>query len=363
MADNTTKRMLRAYFQRPTTTQFFTGMFQSPPENFYDGEEVEIDIERSGEQIAIVVQDLSTGYRENAADIYTSKTFKPPIFKEAITLNAFDLLKRMPGNDPYQNPQFRAAVQNKMMQGMNKVARKIDRAQELQAAQVMQTGTVTLSDETGAPLYELDFKPKASHFPTAAIAWGTAGATIYDDIQALSEEVRTDGQQDPDELVMGINAFNAFIKDEEIQKVFDNRRIDQGMVSMMRRRGDGGIFRGVVEIGNYSYDIWTYNGRYEDPQTQIVTPYLDPAKVIIRSSGARLDRTFGSIPNFNDLLGGGRQMFPEFPRRFNSAVRGQDLHTNIWKTNDGEQLKGGVGTRPLFIPTAIDTYGCLDTGA
>jgi hypothetical protein len=28
---------------------------------------------------------------------------------------------------------------------------------------------------------------------------------------------------------------------------------------------------------------------------------------------------------------------------------------------DGEQFFAGFGSRPLLIPTAIDTYGCLDT--
>jgi hypothetical protein len=40
-----TKKMLSAYFQEGPTTMFFTGFFQSPPENFYEAESVEIDVE------------------------------------------------------------------------------------------------------------------------------------------------------------------------------------------------------------------------------------------------------------------------------------------------------------------------------
>lgn len=364
MSGTVTKRMLRAYEQMAGATLFLTGLFQSPPENFHTSEEVEIDIVRSDEDIAIVIQDLSTGYRMNSEDLYTNKGFKPPIFKEAIALNAFDLIKRMPGQNPFESPDFRANLILKMFNGMVKVERKIRRALEQQASQVLQTGTVTLADENGTALYTLDYKPKGTHFPTSGTAWGQVGADPLGDLQALAEVIRNDGLDDPDQLIMGVKAFNAFIADEEVQKHYDNRRIDQGTISPMRMNGQGGNFRGVVEIGNYRYDIWTYGGRYKDPQTGNKIQFVDPAKVIMRASGGRLDATFGAIPNIGVLLNSqANQLLPELPSRISNAEGGMDLHTNAWLTNDGEQMFGGVGTRPLLIPTAIDTFGCLDTGA
>jgi hypothetical protein len=38
-----------------------------------------------------------------------------------------------------------------------------------------------------------------------------------------------------------------------------------------------------------------------------------------------------------------------------------DIQMNAWITADGETMMIQAGSRPLFIPTAIDTYGCLDT--
>src|SRR6056297_1909079 len=166
MSGNTTRRMISAYFQEASPTAFFSGMFQTRPENFHSSEEVEIDIVRSEEDVSIVIQDLSTGYRMNSDDLYTNKGFKPPIHKEAIPLNAFDLIKRMPGENPFQSPDFRANVITKMFSGMRKIERKIRRSIELQASQVLQTGVVTLTDINGAALYTLDYAPKTAHFPT-----------------------------------------------------------------------------------------------------------------------------------------------------------------------------------------------------
>ena len=313
MSGATTKRMIRAYQQMAQPMLFLSGLFQSPPENFHTSEEVEIDIVRSDEDISIVIEDLSTGYRIN---------------------------------------------------GLTKIERKIRRSIEVQASQVLQTGVVTLTDINGAALYTLDYKPKATHFPTAGTAWGTAGDDPVGDINALAEVIRGDGLADPDQLLMGVDAFEAFIKNSDVQKRFDTRRFDLGTIAPMQMRGNGGSYRGTVEIGNYRYDVWTYGGRYKDPQTGVSTPYLDPSKVVVRASSGRLDATFGAIPNIGALMGTtANQLLPELPGRLSNAAGGMDLFTNAWTSQDGEQLFGGVGARPLMIPTAIDTFGCLETNA
>lgn len=363
MSTKTTARMIAVYNQMAQPLMFLSGFFQSPPENFHSSEEVEIDIVRSDEDVSIVVQDLSTGYRMNSEDLYTNKGFKPPVHKEALPINSFDLLKRQPGQNPFQDVNFRANVIERMFKGMRTVESKIRRAIELQASQVLQTGIVTLTDSAGNALYTLDFKPKSSHFPTAGTSWATAtGAQKIADINALAEQVRDDGLADPDQLIFGVDAFENFISDAAVQARFDIRRLDLGTISPMEMRGNGGTYRGIVEIGNYRYDVWTYGGRYKDPQTGAKVPYIDPGKVIVRSSNGRMDATFGAIPNIGAEMGAGsRSLLPELPGRISNANGGMDFFTNAWLSPDGEQLFGGVGARPLMIPTAIDTFGCLDT--
>lgn len=363
MSGSNTKRMLKAYTQTAQPTLFLSGFFQSPPENFHTTEEVEIDIERSDEDIAIVIQDLSTGYRMNADELFTNKGFKPPIHKEAMAINSYDLLKRMPGQDPFQSLDFRASVILRMFKGMAKIEKKIRRSIELQASQVLQTGKLILLDDAGVSLYSLDFVPKATHFPTAGTSWASAtGLEKVTDISDLAEVIRNDGLADPDQLIMGIDAFENFISDAEIQKRFDLRNMDLGTISPMKMRGNGGTFRGIVEIGNYKYDVWTYGGRYKHPQTGVKTMFVDKGKIIIRASSGRLDASFGAIPNIGSLVGGqATNLLPELPNRISNASGGMDLFTNAWLSNDGEQLFGGVGARPLMIPTALDTFGCLDT--
>jgi hypothetical protein len=362
MSGTSTTKMLAVYEQIKQPTMFFSGMFQSPAANFYNSEEVEIDIIRSEEDVAVVLHDITAGYRMNSTDIATNKGFKPPVFKEGIPFNSFDLLKREPGDSPFADAAFRGKLISRLMRGIPKPEMKIRRAMELQASQVLQTGKVTLQDSDSNTLYELDYKPKTAHFPTAGTTWGDTGATPLDDIQSLAEVIRTNGLCDANELVFGETAFMTFLQNDDVKDLYDKRRMDQGAIVRMQQRGNGGIYRGTIDIGNYAFELWTYNGRYKDPATGTSTPFMDKGKVIVRDSMGRMDATFGAVPNIGKLLGVQNQVsIPELGR-MSSRAGGMDLYPNVWMSPDGESLFAGVASRPLMIPTAIDTFGCLDTG-
>lgn len=361
MSGTTTRTMLTMYTALSAAMRFFSGFFQSPASNFYNTEEVEIDITRDEEAIAIVVTDLSTGYRMNSADLYTNKSFKPPVLKEAVPLNSHDLLKRMAGDNPFADKNFRADVLIRIMESMAKLEKKIRRTIELQAAQILQTGTVTLNDAGGNALYTISFQPKTTHFPTVSVAWGAASDNILGDLESLIDVNRDDGLEEQDQLILGKNSFGHFIKDETVLARLDNRNFNVGQINVPEMRGQGGKYHGTVTIGQYPMQVWTYNGKYKDPQTGALTPYLNPDKVIVRSSTGRMDATFGAVPNIGELLGVQGRLIPELPGRFANAMGGMDLFTRAWITPDGDQLFGGIASRPLMIPTAIDTFGCLTT--
>jgi len=358
MSTTATKVMLAAFEQDKEPSLFLSGMFQSPRRNFHNSEEVEIDIIRSEEDISIAIQDLSTGARLNSEDIYTNKAFIPPIHKEAGPINAHNLIKRMPGQDPFQAVDFQANAIARGTRLGRKLQRKILRAVEHQSSQVLTIGVVTLIDDNGTAVYTIDYKPKATHFPTAGVAWDNASAVMLADLEALANVIRGDGLNDPDMLVMGEGSYELFIQDADVLARMDTRRLLGTGIVPMDRLGNGGIFRGVIEIGNYKYDIWTYGGRYKHPQTGVSTKFVPDDKVIIRSSMSRMDATFGGIPRIG-------APDPRVPAALTSrvSVPGQmlDLQMNAWITQDGETMMVQAGTRPLMIPTAIDQYGCLDT--
>jgi len=357
MSTTATQKMISAYNQSAPPTLFLSGRFQSPAENFYNSEEVEIDIERDDEDVAWVVTDLSTGYRFNSTDDYTNKKFKPPIFKEAFALQSHDLLGRSPGDNPYADVAYQAKAILRSFKNFRRLEAKIRRSVEWQASQILQTGVVTLIDGSGDALYTIDFAPKATHFPTVGTAWSAASPTIVADLISLDSVIRDDSLSDPDMKIFGEGSFEAAMDNSDFRGRFETRRADLGTIGPMRLVGSGGQFRGIIDVGNYRSEIWTYNGRYKHPQTGVKTKLVSDNSVISLASGGRMDATFGAIPRF---VPPDARVMRYMPPRMSNINGGMDLFTNAWVTPDGETLMGGISSRPLLIPTAIDTFGCLN---
>ena len=358
-SDATTTRMIRAYIEDAMSPMFLSGFFVSPPENFHTSETVEIDIERDDRDVAIVIQDIRAGRRLNESNIYTNKEFKPPIYDEEGVISAYDLIKREPGQDPFMTVNFQANASVRAFRLYRKLERKVRRAIELQAAQVFQTGALDLQDENGASLYTVSFDPKTAElYPTVSVSWATsATCTPIDDIESLADQILTFGKMEATDVIMGRNAFLNFQKSQQVQTIADNRRFNLVQIDAPETRGAGGKFHGVLSAGQYRLNIWSYTGRYLDPATGNTEPYVNPDNVIVKAPG-RLDLTYGAIPL---LRGPDQRALPFVPPRISDEGTGIDLTTNAWFTPDGRHLAVSAGTRPLCVPTAIDTFGTIDT--
>lgn len=358
MSDTSTIRMIERYMEEAQAPMFLSGFFMSPAQNFHDSEKVEIDVQRDEEDVAIVIQDVSVGPRSNESTLYTNKGFTPPIFHEKGAINAYDLAKRRPGQNPFQDPNFGVNALDEAFMIFRKLERKIRRAVELMASQVLQSGVLTLTDNGGATLYTLDFQSKASHFITVATAWALDGTTgdPLSDLESLGDTLRQDGKLLPTRLIFGQSAMNRFLANPKVDALLQHRRAD--FVRMAPEvRGGGATFRGTIWIGFYEYEIWMYSGFFKDPVTGNPTTYVGSDRVLMMSEGARLDLSFGTIPSFTAPEA---RALPFLPARMTSEDVGLALDTNSWVTDDGGSLFVSAGTRPLTIPTAIDTFGALD---
>jgi hypothetical protein len=358
MSDASTTKLIGMYVEQSTAPMFLSGFFQSPPQNFHNSEKVEQDVIRDDEDIAIPVQSLAAGGRKNEASKYTNKGYTPPIFKEEVSISAHDLLKRQPGNNPFQDPNYLAAATEVVFGASRKLEMKIRRTVELMAAQVLSTGQLALLDENSNSIYALDFVPKATHFITTGTTWPADGATgdPLGDLDGLAVVVRRDGKKKPTRLVFGSLAMQRFLANAKVRERLDNRGM-QNMGQMAPAvRGEGATFMGWVWIGQYRMEMWMYDGFYRDPITNTFLPYVADQHVLMLSDGAPLDLTFGNIPH----IARPDQRAMAFLPRISSSERGLDLIPNAWVTEDGMGLTVQIGSRPLTIPTALDTFGRLD---
>ena len=196
---------------------------------------------------------------------------------------------------------------------------------------------------------------KTSHLPTTGTTWGAGGDDPLADLASLGFQIHEDGRGNPNRVVMGRSAIAAFMRDSNVQSLLDNRRISIGAVNRPQNVG-GGIFHGDITIGSFVVEIWSYDGQYKDPVSDTITRFVEDDKVIMLSDNSRLDLAYGAIPH---IAPQDSRVLPFLPSRV--GLNGGDLTTNAWFSPDGDTLNMSVGTRPLFIPTAVDTIGCLDT--
>lgn len=357
MSDTSTIQIIDMYLEEASAPMFLSGFFQSPPRNFHTTEDVEMDIQRDDEQVAIVIQDLTLPPNKNENTLYTNKRFKPPIYDEEGAVTAFDMIQRLAGQNPFSNPDYAANAVRQAFEVYRKLENKIRRAVELMASQVLQTGQLTLINAAGTGVYALDFSPKATHFTNAAATWATTGATgdPLADLAALATVVRRDGKHNPNKLIFGESAFQRFLANAKVQLALESRRAVLAEV-MPQARGQGATFQGWVWIGHYRFEMWTYDGFYKHPQTGVATPFVVTTNVIMMSEGGRLDLTFGAIPT---ILPPDPRLSAFLPSRISSEGRGLDLSTNAYVTPDNKRVMVSAGTRPLTIPTAIDTFATI----
>ena len=361
MASEYAKRLLKVYRERPNIDKnmFMTSFFKTTPEDITDAEFISIDIERSDEKIAPVLTDISTGAHVVSDDIYTNKTLKPPPIALERPINVYDLLKRQPGETEYQaGGQWAARLAGIVMRSWTKMEDMIKRTIELQASQILQTGTLSLTDADGNARYTLDYKPKATHFPDVGTAWDDANATPIEDLESLMDVIRADGLVDCEDALMGSWAFSKFIDNAKVLKYFSKDGLFLGVLNP-RMVNSGAKIQGQIDIGNYKLNIWTYNGRYIPRGSTTNTRYLGLSKVVLVPNQADLDfrKCFGGIPTVVDSMPQFRNLLPGrvvVPGAF-------DFKPRVYTDEKAETVTSEIKSRPLLIPTSIDRFGCLET--
>lgn len=358
MSNASTRRMLRKVEVEAPAPLFLSSEFKTPPENIHDSETVEMDVIRENETIAVPVPDITHDGRMNERSKYVNKEYTPPILKEMGAITAFEQIKREAGADPFEDVSFLAKAGRQVVGLFGKLINKMRRTVELMASQVYQTGQIALLSETGATIFSENFLVKATHLITVSTAWALDGSTgdPLADIDNAARVVRKDGKRRVDRLKFGNSAFTRFLANAKVQKALDKTTLNLANLNPSLRSDDA-TFYGKIWINNYEYEIWLYDAYYEHPQTGVLTPYILDDNVILTSSKARMDLTFGSIPMIAapdpavaGLVGG----------RMSSPDAGFDITPNAWFSPDRTRLFVSAGTRPLTIPSEVDSFARID---
>lgn len=347
MADLTKKLMLAAYDERVATQDeplFLLNLF--PNEDRFYGTTVDVDVIRSNRKVAADVVRGSGAAGEHQGERSTAKEFKIPLYHEKAPITEEQLVKRVPGVDPYTPYARQQALAYHSLSAIREMRGFIRREMNRMAGEALEDGEITLSNTES-----LDFHRSADTTVTPGTKWDTDNGTPFADIESLANTVYQKGKVRPGRLVFGSESWSAFVGNKEVKDYLDNRRISAGQIAP-EQRIDGAVLWGRVAIGDYEFDLHIYSDFYET-DAGVATPYFTADSVLMLPMQPSFNKVYGAV-----------EVPDEFRDSFLSelgAVSGDmiagDMVPYLYTSGERMSRVVGVQSAPLVIPTAIDTIG------
>lgn len=341
---------------------FLSSFFKVTPESFTDAEKIEIDLVRSGEEIAPAVQNLSTGTVSIVEDTFGTAEVPFPVYALDKSVNISELMNRQPNESAYINERadWLGRLAKRLISGFTKMTGMIKRSVELQAAQVLQTGKIDLTNEDGKVVFKLDLKVKATHLPTVTKSWEDPDADPIGDISALADVCRADGLVDIKNLIMDEKSLKNFLKNKEVQESLKMDGLRLGALNPAIAN-KGAKYYGYIHVGSNLFDIWVYSASYNPFGSKESKKYLEENKVLFLPDFEDLDfrRVFGGIPTirpdttFDQIFGASKV----------TIDGAYDFRPRVYWDEKNETYVGEIKSRPLCLPVSIDRFACLTTKA
>ena len=328
-----TKGLISVYKEQTSVMSFLRSFFK-PVESMT--KEISIAVRRGTEKVATDVVRYSDGNR-NTFDKSSEKIFVPPLYHEYLTANDHRLYDQVITALSQGNTTFFAEMTAELAEDLMELQKKIERAVELQCAQILQTGIITLNSDT-----DIDFKRKAASIVAYNAANDFSVGTV--DPSAVIEAgcifIRQKGKSQG-------GTFNAILGGEALTELLDNPIIrgrgdvkDYDLMSIRepQRNAVGATLHGQLSCGSYKVNLWTYP-EYYDNASGVSTPYIDPKKVIVLPESPEFKLAYAAVPQLIEngtIPQKGAYLVQEFMDRKKTA---HEVH---------------IKSAPVAIPVAID---------
>ena len=329
---------------------FLSSLFGRQPGSVTESQnnEVVVDIERDQERIAVDVNKGGFG-NKNTGFLFTTNVYEPPLYDEYAPVTAAQVQKRLPGETGFEENNVPQRTMAHILRNQVKMSQKIKRAIELQASQVIFNGVINFTNGD-----DIDFNRLATHNITPANAWSdTVNGDPIADLLAACVVNRNDGKMKSDLAIMGSTAWIEFINHPKVREYLEGRRIEVGNIVPTFGAEDV-TFQGVVWIGDYRLEIYTYPEIYKNA-ADAITYYVPAEEVAVMSSKAYLAKTYAATEMLKQDNDAYNQLgVPSIP----IMTPGQMMP---YAYVERKVILAGVQSAPLLIPVAIDTIAKINT--
>ncbi len=259
----------------------------------FDTKKIDVDMKKGNRQLAPFVHPKIGGKTiENQG--YQTVTYEPPLLAPDMITTIDDILKRRPGEALYNGKSPNQRAIEKMQEDFAKLDETITRREEWMCCQALFTGKIPVLGE--ALSYEIDFNFTNVETLTSTKQWGKSAGVPLGDVSRWKKNVQKTGFVNTNICLMGDKALDAFLSDENVQKMLDVRRYELAVIKPAE------LPNGATYIGTLAKDnvhIYTYNEWYLDDWTDPLHPENKPLlpenAVVMLSSEAEYSMYYGAI--------------------------------------------------------------------
>lgn len=308
---------------------------------------------RGTEKIAI---DVIRGSRGNLNQMTRQSLLEylPPYYKEKVNVSAMNIYDiPFESGDSYNTAQIEALAM-KTARELDEVKKMIDRAIELQMAQMLDSGVIELKNGDN-----IDFNRNSLMIEVLEgdELWDATGVDILKFFENKgSERLRKIGKVagggDID-CIMGLKAWQAFrgnkdIKDGENYYIKSVLELNSDRVNT----SGGGSYKGTLKVGTYNYDIWVYDEYYDDDDADgTSTRYWDTTKVALVPKSFQSEISFAQVPELPEWV----RQNPRSNRVFNRlSQRMEGYRLFDYVHEEDEIYYAGIKAAPLAQLISID---------
>ena len=273
---------------------------------------------------------------------YAIHEYQPAFIAPSRLLTLDDLPKRGFGEAIYANstPAQRAA--RLQLDDLTDMDRRIVRREEWMCVQAIVTGQIPIVGPGVNEVIDFGFTNKIKLDGTKQ--WGKTAAKPIEDLEDWTEKGLTGGFTNVDRVIMGKAALRAFVNDEKVQKLLDNRRINIGGYDP-RDLPNGVKYYGHLTSPNI--DLYTYGEVYlddwTDPETPAVKPLVPENVVILISGQSNFMLAYGACTYIEDST-----------QQWVTAETSRLLRSYVEHHPDRRMVE--LQAHPLPIPDKVDSW-------
>lgn len=273
------------------------------------------DIKTQTERVAELIandQTRGTSGNSNIFGLSTEKIFQPPYYDEyfdVTQLDGYDQLYADPSSliSDITLGRFIQYSAEKLMVLQN----KIERAYELQCAQVLKTGIVTLVNGSS-----IDFRRKPASIVDLGSGnyWTNGGSNTstadpFTSLTAAAVFLRTIGKTGDGifNVIMGSQVLAAYQSNPQVLKRGLEYHWNMDMLTPAMRVALGWTMHGRVSASSWNFDLISYPNFYDQVSGGVLTQgieYLDPKSIYIVPKNPRFVIAYAAVPQ---LLSTGSQ--------------------------------------------------------